>query len=78
MGKDKHQAGQRASKPTSPVVWRRLGVLVLVFPSWNRDKRGMPVPYHLGGSIPKGMWGEAHLTCLVFVFAHFGAAPGFK
>ena len=29
-------------------------------------------------SIPKGRWVEAHLTCLVFVFAHFGAAPGFK
>ena len=28
--------------------------------------------------IPKGRWVEAHLTCLVFVFAHFGAAPGFK
>ena len=31
-----------------------------------------------GGSIPQGMWVEAHLTCLVFVFARFGAAPGFK
>ena len=54
MGKDKHQAGQRASKPTPPVVWRPLGVLVLVFPSWNRDKRGMPVPNHLGGLYTTG------------------------
>ena len=40
--------------------------------------RGMPEPKHLGGSVPQGMWGEARLTCLVFVFAHFGGALGFK
>ena len=47
--------------------------------TWRSDSRaGIPAPRHPGGSVPKGRWVEAHLTCLVFVFAHAGAAPGFK
>ena len=78
MGKDKNQAGQMGPNP-HPLWYRAPQVFCVPACHVDSDLRtGIPAPKHLGGSVPKGMWVGAHLTCLVFVFAHFGAAPGFK
>ena len=78
MGKDKNQAGQMGPNP-HPLWYRAPQVFCVPACHVDFDSRtGIPAPKHLGGSVPKGVWVGAHLTCLVFVFAHFGAAPGFK